>query len=37
MLTADPVTTEHNTLVLDVDFAGLVTGSKRRWREFLLQ
>jgi hypothetical protein len=37
MLTADPVTTEHNLLVLDADFAGLATGSKRRWRELLLQ
>jgi hypothetical protein len=37
MLTAIPARTEHNSLVLDVDFAGLVTGLKRRWIEFLLQ
>jgi hypothetical protein len=37
MLTATPVIAERNLLVLDVGFAGLVTGLKRRWREFLLQ
>jgi hypothetical protein len=37
MLTATPVKIEHNSLVLDVGFAGLVTGLRRRWREFLLQ
>jgi hypothetical protein len=37
MLTATPARTEHNSLVLDVGFAGLVIGLKRRWREFLLQ
>ena len=36
MLTADRVTTGRNLLVLDVGFAGLVTGLKRRWREFIL-
>jgi len=30
MLTADRVITERSLLVLDVGFAGLVTGSKRR-------
>jgi hypothetical protein len=37
MLAATPARTEQNSLVLDVGFAGLVTGLKRRWREFLLQ
>jgi hypothetical protein len=36
MLTADRVATGRNLLVLDVGFAGLVTGLKRRWREFPL-
>jgi hypothetical protein len=37
LLHATPVKIEHNLLVLDVGFAGVVTGSKRRWRELLLQ
>jgi hypothetical protein len=37
MPAATPARTGHNLLVLDADFAGLVTGLKRRWREFLLQ
>jgi hypothetical protein len=37
MPAATPARTGHNLLVLDEDFAGLVTGLNRRWIEFLLQ
>jgi hypothetical protein len=36
MLTAAHAITEHHLLVLDVGFAGVVTGLKMRWRELLL-
>jgi hypothetical protein len=37
MLIADHVRIEHHLLVLDAGIAGVVTGLKRRWREFLLR
>ena len=37
MLTATHVRTEHHLLVLDAGIVGVVTGLKRRWREFLLR
>jgi len=37
MHTATHVKTEHHLLVLDAAIVGVVTGSKKRWREFLLR
>ena len=37
MLTAAHVRTEHHLLVLDAGIAGVVTGSKKGWKEFLLR
>jgi hypothetical protein len=37
MLTVIHVRTGHRLLVLDAGIVGAVTGSKKRWREFLPQ
>jgi hypothetical protein len=36
MLTATLVRAEHNLRVSNVDFAGVVIGLKKRWKEFYL-